>query len=176
MKKLIKFSIAAAAISASCAAFAASDDGIQVDFSGKLVSSSCNVSVNSGQSSVDMGNIDTSTLSLGDSTTDVPFNVDITNCPSSVTSAALDFEGTAFPGNTTVFSLTSATGNAMDHMALQIKDQNSGSYLTPSVSSTEHDLTNGTASIPLAASLKVMAAGVDDGDFTASTSLHVIYQ
>lgn len=176
MKNLIKLSIVAAAISASCAAFAASDDGVQVNFSGKLVSSSCNVSVNSGQGSVDLGNVDTSTLALGDSTTDVPFNVDITNCPSSVTSAAVFFEGTAFPGNTTVYSLTSSTGNAIDHMALQIKDQNSGGYITPGTSSSAHDLTNGSASIPLAANLKLMKEGVDDGDFTASTSLHVNYQ
>lgn len=175
MKKIIQLGILAAAITASCSSFAASTDGVQVNFSGKLVSSSCNVSINGGQSTIDMGNVDTSGLKMGDTTAEVPFTVDISGCPSSVSSAALDFEGTAMTGNTTLFGLTSSTGNTADQIGMILKSTDSGSILTPNVSSTKKDLSDGAVSIPLAAQMKLVSGTVDEGQFTVSTSLHVIY-
>lgn len=176
MNKLITFSIAAIAISSACSVYAASTDGTQVNFTGSLVSSSCNVSVNDGQSTIDMGSIDTSTLAVGDTTAEVPFTVDISHCPTNVSSTMLDFQGTAFTGHPDVFSLTSAEGNAMDHIGMVLKDTKVGGYLSPNASSTSHDLVDGATSFPLAASMKLLQTGVDDGDFTVSTTLHVVYE
>lgn len=176
MKKLIKMAILAAAISASCSAFAASTPGVQVNFKGNMVSSSCNVSVNQGQSTVDIGQVDTSGLSLGETSPEIPFTVDISDCPSSVTSARLDFEGNAFSGNSTVFALQQGTGNQMDHIGMMIKDGNTGSYYKPNVAdSNGKNLTNGAISFPLAAAMKIMKEGVDEGSYMVSTSLHVLY-
>lgn len=175
MKKIIQLGILAAAITASCSSFAASTDGVQVNFSGKLVSSSCNVSVNGGQSTIEMGNVDTSGLKAGDTTAEVPFTVDISGCPSSVSSAALDFEGTTVAGNNTLFGLTSSTGNIADQIGMILKDTTTGSMITPNVSSTKQNLADGAVSIPLAAQMKLISGTVDEGSFTVSTSLHVIY-
>lgn len=175
MKKIIQLGILAAALTASYSTFAASTDGVQVNFSGKLVSSSCNVSINGGQGTIDMGNVDTSGLKAGDTTTEVPFTVDISGCPSSVSSAALDFEGTAAAGNHTLFGLTSSIGNASDQIAMVLKNTKSGGVITPNVSSSKQDLDNGAASIPLTAQMQLIGNTVDEGNFTVSTSLHVIY-
>ncbi|WP_312213053.1 fimbrial protein [Pseudescherichia sp.] len=176
MKSIFKIGMLAAAISVSCSAFAASTPGVQINFKGSMVSSSCNVSVNQGQSTVDIGQVDTSGLSLGETSPEIPFTVDISDCPSSVTSARLDFEGNAFSGNSTVFALQQGTGNQMDHIAMMIKDVNSGSYYKPNVApNTGKNLTNGAISFPLAAAMKIMKEGVDEGDYMVSTSLHVLY-
>ncbi|WP_333011337.1 fimbrial protein [Kluyvera sichuanensis] len=175
MNKLIKIGLLAATISASCGSYAASTEGVQVNFTGQVVTSSCDVSVNGGQSSVDMGNVSTAGLSIGDTTTGIPFTVDISGCPSSVSTAALDFEGTAFSGNNTLFGLTSSTGNTASQIAMVLKNTDNGGIIMPNISSTAKDLTNGAVSIPLTASMKLMSSSVDEGQFTVSTSLHVIY-
>jgi len=179
MKNLIKMGILAAAISASCSVFAASNPGVQINFKGSMVSSSCNVSVNNGQSTVDIGQVNTSVLSLGEMSPDTPFTVDISNCPNSVSSAKLDFEGDTFAGNSTVFALKGGTGNQMESIGMMIKDLSNGSsgvYFKPNVSGPARTLSQGSASFPLAATMKIMKEGVDEGDFSVSTSLHVIYE
>lgn len=175
MKKIIQLGILAAAITASCSSFAASSPGTEVNFSGTLVNSSCNVSVNGGQSTIDMGNISTAGLGIGDTTTAVPFTVDISGCPSDVSSATLDFEGTAVAGNNTLFGLTSSTGNIADQVGMMLKLSDTGSVVDPNVGTTKKDLTDGAVSIPLTAQMKLLSSTVDEGQFTVSTSLHVIY-
>lgn len=176
MKKIIQLGILAAAITASCGAFAAGTEGVAVEFGGTLTTSSCNVSVNGGNS-IDMGSIDTSGLKIGETTAGVPFTVDIKDCPSSILTAALDFEGTAFSGDNTAFALTSSVGNAADQIAMLIENTSvgSGSYLTPNVSGPAKNLVDGAVSIPLAAVMKMKSSSVDEGQFAVSTSLHVTY-
>lgn len=174
MKKIIQLGILAAAITASCSSFAASTDGVQVNFSGKMVNSSCNVSVNGGQGTIDMGNVSTAGLSIGETTAAVPFTIDISGCPSDVSTAALDFEGTTVSGNTTLFGLTSSTGNIADQVGMLLKTEG-GNVLTPNVSGSKEDLSDGAASIPLSAQMKLLSSKVDEGEFTVSTSLHVVY-
>ncbi|WP_312412600.1 fimbrial protein [Pseudescherichia sp.] len=178
MKKLIKMGILAAAISASCSVFAATTPDVQVTFKGSMVSSSCNVSINNGQSTVDIGQVDTSGLKLGETSPDIPFTVDIKGCPNSVSSAKLDFEGDAFAGNSTVFALNQGTGNQMESIGMMIKDlsMGDGSYLKPNASGSPLTLSDGAASFPLAATMKIMKEGVDEGTFYVSTALHVIYE
>jgi major type 1 subunit fimbrin (pilin) len=174
MKQLIKFSIAAA-IATSCATFAANAADNQVDFTGILASSSCNVSVNGGDNTVDMGLIDTSGMGAGEITDDVAFSVDIKNCPTTLQTAVLQFQGTAFDGNSALYSITKPSGNQQDHIALQIKDTNSQGYINPNTESA-YILSQGNVSIPLAASMKLVKDGVDDGAFTVSTTLHIDYK
>ncbi|MGM8755834.1 fimbrial protein [Enterobacter chuandaensis] len=174
MKKIIQLGILAAAITASCGAFAAGTEGVAVEFGGTLTTSSCNVSVNGGQS-IDMGSVDTSGLKIGETTTAVPFTVDIKDCPSSIQTAALDFEGNAFSGDNTAFALTSSVGNAAEQVALMIENTASGTYFSPNVSGSTESLDSGAVSIPLAALLKMKSSSVDEGQFAVSTSLHVIY-
>ncbi|GEM_PF-3508386 len=179
MKKLIKMGILAATISASCSVLAATNPGVQIDFKGSMVSSSCNVSVNNGQSTVDIGQIDTSGLSLGETSPDILFTVDISDCPNSVSSAKLDFEGNTFAGNSTVFALNQGTGNQMESIGMMIENLSNGAsgvYFTPNVSGPAHTLSDGATSFPLAATMKIMKEGVDEGTFSVSTSLHVIYE
>lgn len=177
MKKIIQLGILAAAITASCSSFAASTGSVvQVNFGGTLVSSSCNVSVNGDQSTIDMGNVDTSGLKAGDTTAEVPFTVDISGCPSSVSTAALDFEGTAVSGDNSLFGLTASTGNTAEQIGMLLKNTSTGGMLAPNVSSSKQDLSEGAVSIPLAAQMKLISNTVDEGDFTVSTSLHVIYE
>ncbi|QWZ48829.1 fimbrial protein [Enterobacter bugandensis] len=178
MKTVIKTSIIAAAMAAAFSTYAATPDaGVQVNFSGTLTSSSCAVSVNDGQSTIDMGSIDTSGLTVGETTPQQNFNVDIKNCPSSVTSAYLVFDGSTADAAAGHFSITSGTGNMTDHIAMQLLDLGTGgSIVKPSTSTVIRSLENGALSIPLAAQMVVLKDGVDDGDFTVSTSMHVIYQ
>ena len=174
MKKIIQIGILTAAITASCGAFAASTPGVAVEFGGTLTKSSCNVSVNGGQS-IDMGSVDTSGLKIGETSTEVPFTVDIKDCPSSILAASLVFEGNAFPSDNTAFALTSSTGNASDQIAMMIKNTASGSYINPNTSGPTEGLDGGAVSIPLAAVMKMKSSSVDEGEFAVSTSLHINY-
>ncbi|EFE06006.1 fimbrial protein [Citrobacter youngae] len=176
MKKIIQLGILAAAITASCATNAADSKGVAVEFSGILANSSCNVSVNGGQT-IDMGTVSTAGLKIGDETEAVPFTVDISGCPSSISTASLDFEGTSFTGDNTLFALTSTVGDQLHQIGMKINavGYGSGVSLTPNVGSGPETLTDGAVSIPLSASLKLKSSTVDEGKFAVSTSLHVIY-
>lgn len=171
MKALFKGGLIAIALTSSFAAVAAS--GSSLTFTGQVVTTSCKVAVNGGNASVNMGNVPTTGLKVGDTTPQVKFTVDFSDCPSNIQTTHLVFSGI---DNNGYYGVSSGTGNIAQDLAMQIVDTSNGN--TPiklGQSSPTYTLTNGAKSIPLAAQMIIMKDGVNAGNYTVPTTMDVEY-
>lgn len=120
MKKLL---LAACVSSACCStAFAAGGEG-QVNFTGEILDSACEV-VNTTTSplQVTLGKISKSVFTAaGATSTPTMFKVQLKNCPETVTSASITFGGTPDSTNENILALKSETGVATG-VGIQILD------------------------------------------------------
>ncbi|EOE6860113.1 fimbrial protein [Cronobacter dublinensis] len=141
MKKLL---LAACVSSACCStAFAAGGEG-QVNFTGEILDSACEV-VNTTTSplQVTLGKISKSVFTAaGATSTPTMFKVQLKNCPETVTSASITFGGTPDSTNENILALKSETGVATG-VGIQILDS-SAEPLNLLAPSGDYPLESGT--------------------------------
>jgi len=119
-KNLITLAFTAAAIISSASAFAT---GGQVNFQGEIIDTGCDV-VNTPSSPliVNLGSVAKSEFAAsGDTSAATGFTLKLTNCPATVSTAKIKFDGTAFNGDNSVLKLTQDSGVATG-VGIQISD------------------------------------------------------
>ncbi|MEG1213128.1 MAG: fimbrial protein [Leclercia sp.] len=111
-----------------------------VEFSGEIVDASCNVTPVSKDVKVDLGTWAKSYFAaIGDETTKTPFTISVDNCPTSVKTVAVLFDGQKDATDSTLLAVTS--GGAA---GVGIKLYNGGA------TATQVDLGTVSASVPVA--------------------------
>lgn len=145
-KNMIAAAIAASAVLSLANANAA--DGT-INFTGEIIDQACTVDIGSNNTmSVDLGRIArTSFRNTGDVSDSTLFTIKLINCPASVTSAKVKFDGENDQNNTDLLAITqgasSASGVAIklmtaDKTLLGLNQVNSYSY--PLVSTADNNL------------------------------------
>ena len=98
----------AATVGCSASAFAATNGEGQINFTGEIIDSACQV-VNglSNPLNVQLGKVSKTVFTgAGSTSTSTKFDIKLTNCPETVTSAAINFGGTPDADNNAALALT----------------------------------------------------------------------
>jgi type 1 fimbria pilin len=178
MAKLNKISLfmGSLALVASIHAFA-DGGGANIHFKGSVTNDGCTVQVNNGSNdaTVDMGTINMHGLAVGDATDPVTFQIQLTECPASMSNAEVTFLGNTSPDDK-YFALT---GTNNQSLGLEIKNTQGGdgSTITPNV----QDITgmpsagNNAFTGSYSAQLVKLTDDVIDGSFDVSTAVNIVY-
>lgn len=183
-----------AGMMASGTAFAAAQDGVspintnpgsaagtqgaggEVKFTGEITDVSCDVSTASKKQTVDLGKWATSYFESSSETTPTPFTISVKDCPSSVKTVAVLFDGDKDAGDSTLLQLT-AGGAAGVGVKLYESDR-TNSVAIGSISKavnivdTEH---GGSADLNFYASYKSNGTEIKTGDANAVSNFVMVY-
>ncbi|EOI3567451.1 fimbrial protein [Cronobacter dublinensis] len=177
MKKFVLTAVLAGAACWATSSFAAANGEGQVNFSGEIIDSACEV-VNTASSplQVSMGKIAKSVFSsVGATSTPTLFKIQLKNCPETVTSASITFGGTPDTNNNNVLALKSETGVASG-VGVQILDSSESplNLLTPS---SDYSLESGdvTNDLQFGARYIATSATVTAGKANAVSTFTVVY-
>lgn len=135
----------AATVGCSASAFAATNGEGQINFTGEIIDSACQV-VNglSNPLDVQLGKVSKTVFTgAGSTSTLTKFDIKLTNCPETVTSAAINFGGTPDADNNAALALTPDT-DAATGVAIQLVDT-SGQPVSLYTPSKQYPLASGTA-------------------------------
>ncbi|SUW63734.1 Type-1A pilin [Buttiauxella agrestis] len=172
-KNLIAMAIAATAVLSAANAFAAAG---QVNFTGEIIDAGCEV-VNTVASplAIDLGRVAKSeftTLNLLSAATD--FDIKLTNCPTTVSTARITFDGTALNGDTSLLKLTDTAGVATG-VGVQLSD--SAGVLPLRQASASYTLVSGSTvnELPFTARYKAVDTNVTSGPANATVNFSVLY-
>lgn len=193
MKKSV-LSLTLAGILASSAVFAAPQDGVspintnpgsaagtqgaggEVKFTGEITDISCDISTASKTQTVDLGKWATSYFDNRSETTQTPFTISVKDCPSSVKTVAVLFDGDKDAGDSTLLQLT-AGGAAGVGVKLYQSDR-TNSVAIGSISKAvnivdaEH---GGSADLNFYASYKSDGAEIKTGNANAVSNFVMVY-
>ena len=125
----------AATVGCSASAFAATNGEGQINFTGEIIDSACQVVNGLGNPlNVPLGKISKTVFTgAGSTSTMTKFDIELKDCPETVTSAAINFGGTPDANNNTTLALT-PDAEAATGVAIQLLDsaQHPVSLYTPS--------------------------------------------
>ncbi|WP_058911169.1 fimbrial protein [Entomohabitans teleogrylli] len=123
MRKVATSLLIVSTLCGSASAFAVTNGEGQVNFSGEIIDSACEVVNNlSDPLNVTMGKVSkTAFTGLGSTADTTQFNIELKNCPETVTTAAITFGGTPDADNANVLAITPDT-DAASGVALQLLD------------------------------------------------------
>ncbi|CDN01682.1 TPA: fimbrial protein [Klebsiella quasipneumoniae] len=151
--------------------------GGQVNFNGSITDSSCNVDSSSTGQTVDLGKwTSTYFTSTGFETTKTPFHIKVTDCPASIKTVAVLFDGARDPSDNT---LLATTGGAAGVAIKLYEDDKSTAVSLGSVSKAKNVVTGATAGTGTA-DLKFFAdyistGAVTAGDANGTANFNMIY-
>lgn len=119
-KNLIASVVAMTAVLSVSSVFAA---GGQVNFTGEIIDAGCDiVNTPSNPLNVNMGSVATTEFTgAGSTAAATKFVLQLKNCPATVTSASVKFDGTNVNGDTSVLALTPQSGVATG-VGIQLSD------------------------------------------------------
>ena len=172
MKKVTLGIFIAAALGCSASSFAASTGEGQINFTGEIIDSACQV-VNglSSPLNVALGKV-SKTAFTGTLT---KFDIQLKNCPETVTSAAINFGGTPDADNNTTLALTPGATTATG-VAIQLVDSSEQpvSLYTPS---KQYPLAAGTTvnNLEFGARYIQTQASITAGQANSASTFTVIY-
>ncbi|HGW3455539.1 fimbrial protein [Klebsiella quasipneumoniae] len=151
--------------------------GGQVIFNGSITDSSCNIDSASTSLTVDLGKwASTYFTSTGFETTKTPFHIKVKDCPASVTTVAVLFDGARDPSDNT---LLATTGGAAGVAIKLYEDDKSTAVSLGSVSKAENVVTGatagtGTADLEFFANY-ISTGAVKAGDANGTANFNMIY-
>lgn len=121
MKSNILVSVITAAVLTTSASVIAYDGTIK--FTGEILDAACTIDIGAGNSmTVSLGKVNKSALSGAGSLSDATkFTIKVKNCPESITSAVVKFDGEAYAGDNSVLQLTQEEGAATG-VGIQLSD------------------------------------------------------
>lgn len=167
----------AAVAGCSASAFAATDGEGQINFTGEIIDSACQV-VNglSNPLNVQLGKVAKTVFTgAGSTSTATKFDIQLTDCPETVTSAAVNFGGTPDTDNNSTLAIT-PDGDAATGVAIQLLDaaERPVSLYTPS---SQYPLTAGSTvnNLEFAARYIQTQAAVTAGPANSVSTFTVIY-
>ena len=123
MNKIALGLFIASVIGCSASAFAATDGEGQINFTGEIIDSACQV-VNglSNPLNVTLGKVSKTVFTgAGSTSTATKFDIELKNCPETVTAAAINFGGTPDANNNSTLALT-PDADAATGVAIQLID------------------------------------------------------
>ena len=177
MKKVTLGIFIAAALGCSASSFAASTGEGKINFTGEIIDSACQV-VNglSSPLNVALGKVSkTAFTGAGSTSTLTKFDIQLKNCPETVTSAAINFGGTPDANNNATLALT-PDSDAATGVAIQLVDASEQpvSLYTPS---QQYQLTSGTAVNDLEFGARYIQTGaaITAGPANSVSTFTVIY-
>ena len=177
MNKVALGLIIAAAVGCSASTFAATNGEGQINFTGEIIDSDCQV-VNglSNPLNVQLGKVSKTVFTgAGSTSTLTKFDIQLTNCPDTVTSAAINFGGTPDANNNATLALT-PDSDAATGVAIQLVDASEQpvSLYTPS---QQYQLTSGTAVNDLEFGARYIQTGaaITAGPANSVSTFTVIY-
>ncbi|MEG1209757.1 MAG: fimbrial protein [Leclercia sp.] len=174
MKKIL-ISLALASTTTLCAAnvFAAAG---QVNFMGEIIDSGCDViNTVSNPLQVVMGQVARSEfVNTGDTAAATSFNIQLTNCPPTTSTARIKFDGMALNGDNNLLQLTQVSGVATG-VGIQLSD-NTG-ILPLYQASQAYILTPGSAmnNLPFIARYKSVSSSVTAGPANSTANFSIVY-
>ncbi|MFG6655069.1 fimbrial protein [Scandinavium sp. M-37] len=172
-KNLIAMAIAATAVLSAANAFAAAG---QVNFTGEIIDAGCDViNTVANPLQVNLGQVAKSEfVSAGDTAAATSFNIRLTNCPITISTASIKFDGTAVAGDNSILQLTQDSGVATG-VGIQLSD---ASGIVPLAQpSTAYPLQSGSTmnDLPFTARYKSYTTAVTAGPANAVANFSVIY-
>lgn len=164
-------SIIAASMS-TASAFAA--DG-QINFNGAITDAACTV-VNdmSNPLTVNLGTVSSKAFNgAGSTAAPTKFSIVLKDCPDTVKSAKVKFDGTADTNDTTILKLTQVTGVATG-VGIQLSD-NTNSVVPLYTASADYPLSAGDNNLDFVARYKATALTVTAGPANSTSDFTIIY-
>lgn len=174
MKKQLHALALVSVISGIAMSSANAADGT-IQFNGEIIDAACTVSPTSANQTVTLGQVSSSAFSaINDTAAATAFQIDLTACPGTVSTASVKFDGTPYQGDNTVLALTPLPGFAT---GVGIRIRNSSNLVLPLyTASPAVALTQGTTnSLMFNASYVAKAASVTAGPANAVATFSVIY-
>ncbi|MBS3045957.1 fimbrial protein [Enterobacter mori] len=173
MKKVLALATLSIACAISTTSVFASDG--TVNFTGEIIDSACTIDIGANNTmTVDMGKVAKKAFTGKDSTASATkFVLKMTDCPTTVTSASVKFDGTGYAGDDSVLALTADTGVATG-VAVELTDS-AQKVLPLFTASTSVTLAEGDNEMPFYARYKQMAADVTPGPANATAQFTVNY-
>lgn len=149
-----------------------------VHFKGKITDVSCDITSDSKDQTVDLGTWAKSYFTSAKiETTQMPFSINVENCPSSVTHVAVMFSGERDATDTTLLKITDGTATGVG-IKLYEDDRSTQIALgtpTKGVDLTTADDATGTAKLDFYADYKANGAAVAVGDANADSTFTMVY-
>lgn len=177
MNKVALGILLAATIGCTASAFAATNGEGQINFTGEIIDSACQV-VNglSNSLNVPLGKVSKTVFTgAGSTSTLTKFDIQLKDCPETVTSAAINFGGTPDSDNNTTLALSS-DADAATGVAIQLVDASEQpvSLYTPS---QQYPLTAGSTinSLEFGARYIQTQSAVTAGPANSVSTFTVIY-
>ena len=152
--------------------------GGQVEFTGSITDSSCNVDSTSANQSVDLGKWASSYFTgTGSETTKTSFHIKVKDCPSTVTTVSVLFDGTRDSNNSDLLAINgTAKGVAIKlyeddkSTPVELGDVSRGHSVTAGASGT----TTGTADLEFFADY-VSTSAVSAGSANGTANFNMVY-
>jgi len=172
MKKTTLIAVLAAA--GMCPAVFAADGTI--NFTGSIRDTACTVNTSSATQTVNLGTVAASSFgAAGTQASATRFTINLTSCPTAVTSASIRFDGPLASGNSSLLGLTSGTGVATG-VGIGIYEQNSTTLIPVGQASALVTLSStGTNALNFIAKYVSTAATVGAGTANAAATFTVAY-
>lgn len=170
------FIMMASAMLATASLTAHSADGT-IHFTGSISDEACTIDAASQDMTVDLGTISQSTLdgAAGQKASPTSFQISLSNCPATFTSAALKFDGTTDSTDSSLLALDSEAGVATG-VAVELSDA-SGSPIAMQGASMDYPITTGTTNnLEFSARYVSTAPTVVAGTANATTEFTVSYK
>lgn len=149
--------------------------GGQVIFNGSITDSSCNVDSGSTGQTVDLGKwASTYFTSTGSETTKTPFHIKVKDCPASVKTVAVLFDGTREQTNTSLLAINSG-------VAIKLYEQDQTTAVSLGKTTAKQAVTPGSSGSTGSADLEFYAdyvstgATVTAGDANGTANFNMIY-
>jgi len=181
MKKIPLLAAATTLLTAGLAQAAPTVNGGTVHFTGEFVNAACAVSSDTANQTVDLGQHRTAQIKkAGDYTSNVPFQIKLVGCDSTVSKTAqFAFSGPQDTTDTTLLKIHSGpSANAVSATGVGIEISDSkGNVLTPdgTVFSTAQNLIDGNNTFNFIARYKATAASATAGQAYADANFVINY-
>ena len=150
-----------------------------INFTGTILDSACTVNTASASQTVNLGNIQrTAFKAAGDVAAPTRFNIVLENCPNTVRSASVKFDGAANPANQNILALTS--GQTAQGVGVALFEADGITAIPLSTQSAQMTLENvGETNrnvMTFVAKYQATQAAVVAGTANATSDFTIIYQ
>lgn len=170
--------ILAVTIAGGMAFSAIAADGT-INFTGTILDSACTVNTTSASQTVNLGNVQrTAFKAAGDVAAPTRFDIVLENCPSTVSSASVKFDGQAHDNNRNILALSS--GQSAEGVGVALFEADGVTAIPLSTQSAQMTLdTNGETNrnvMTFVAKYQATEAAVVAGTANSTSDFTIIYQ
>jgi len=163
----------------SSAPFTASAGDGTINFTGSILDSACTINSTSNSQTVNLGSIQrTAFKASGDVTAATRFDIVLENCPDTVKSASVKFDGTANAANNNILALNS--GQTAQGVGVALFEKDGVTAIPLSTQSAQMTLDNNQETnrnvMSFVAKYQATQASVGAGTANATSDFTIIYQ